>query len=189
MAAVTQTITPTPTVQLFSGIPVGTNNIYPRARVIFQDATAITAKIATNTNTVAYELVLPPNYAYRFDQASISFGLSNSLDADNFENLGLVFLKLVAGTNTVAMNMKSEGVTNSVTIAGRNIIWNLENPFQEVFRQSGPGSVALTVMVFDNDGTENTDALTSLSYFSFLQYDINQILDVSVNAPLPVSIV
>ena len=73
MAAVTQTVTTTPKITSFAGIPFGPNNIYPRARIIFAEpSVAITAKGAGDTKRILIEYDLPPNFAYSFDESFIT---------------------------------------------------------------------------------------------------------------------
>lgn len=189
MAELSQAIAPVPVIELFSGLPRGSNNIYPRARIVFNDDTAITAKLTANTNVVVYTLTLPANYAYRLDQASTEFGIGSAVTADNFEVLGNAFLEFGAGVVDVVMQLQSQGVTSFVSVLGQSIVWTLPEPFGEVFYNQDGLTPLITIRLYDNTSGSATDAQNSRFYWSFLQYDIQQVLDVAVNAPLPVSIV
>ncbi len=189
MAALSQNLTPAPTITLFAGIPQGSNNIFPRARVKFEDRTAITAKLTANTNTVKYTLSLPANYAYRLDQASLEIGIGSATTADNFEVLGSAFLEFGVGVANMAMLFQSQGVVSNTSVAGQSMIWTVPEPFGEVFFNQEGLAPTVTVRVFDNTSGAATDAQNARFYWTFLQYDIQQVLDVAVNAPLPVSIV
>ncbi len=190
MAAVSQTITPAPTIQLFSGLPYGTNNIYPRARVIFEDDTAITLKAAGNTNTIIYQCNLPPNYAYRLDSTMIQIGLTTSTEVSQIEDLGQSRLVFGGAATKVVMQLESKGVISHSTVAGGLKVWTQIDPFSEVFHQEGTATApSIAFRLFDNDGVNETVAQGGLLWVTFLQYDINQVTDVSVNAPTPVSVV
>ncbi len=190
MAAVSQTITPVPKIQLFSGLPFGTNNIYPRARVIFEDDTAVTLKAAGNTNTIIYQCNLPANYAYRLDTVSIQLGLTTSTEVDQIEDLGQARLLFGGAATKVVMPLQSIGLISNATVAGGTKIWNLVEAFSEVFYQEGSTTApSISFRLFDNDGVNETVAQSGLAWITFLQYDIQQVTDVSVNAPTPVSVV
>lgn len=196
MAALTQTITPTPDVQLFSGLPGGTNNIYPRARVSFDSSNAITLKAAANTNTVIYIFNLPENFAYRFDQSYVSFNVATSTEISQIEDLGVAIISLDNGSTIFARStLASKGLISDTTVAGSQKCWVMEDPYQEVHQAVIPlGSTAnpnirWTYNLFDNDNVNETVALAADIHVSFLQYDIQQIFHVSVNAPQPVTVV
>ncbi len=190
MAAASQTITPPARIELFSGIPRGSNNIYPRARVIFEDNTAIALKAALDTNVVIYVINLPANYAYRMDTFSISFGLATSTEVSQFENLGHALIEFEGLDAKVIMLPLSQGLMNNTNVAGGQKVWNLFDPFTEVFDQGNTNNAPqLTVRIFDNDAVNETVAQASSTWISFLQYDILQVTDVAVNAPQPVSVV
>lgn len=191
MAVVSQTITPTAEITSFAGLPRGDNNIYPRARIVFADNTQVALKLAGNTNTVSYSIALPANYAYRVDQFLINFFSGVSIDVDNFDLLGKAIFQFAAAVNTLTVPLESLGVSSSGTIAGASQTWGIpqDQSFGEVFSNSSGAQPTLVAELFDNDGTNNTDALSALAYFSFLQYDIEQIVNVGVNAPQPVFIV
>lgn len=157
--------------------------------MIFRNTVAVTAKLAGNTNTVTWVCNLPNNYAYRLDQVSLNVSNSASVDADNFEDLGVARINLTTSVGAIGMTIKSEGFTSEGTILGASQNYALVNPFGEVFQADGPGAAQVTFALFDNDGTNNTVELASLFYASFLQYDILQVTDVDVNAPRPVTVV
>ncbi len=189
MAAVSQTITLNrPTSEQFGGLPFGTNNIYPRSRVVFQDATAITLKAAGNTNTLIYNMTLPRNYAYRLDEVVLFLGLSTSTEVDQFEDLGEIAISFNSGSsNLIHMVMRSEGLVSQSSVAGGLKVWNVQDRFSSVFRSQGPNdTIIMQLRLYDNDGVNETVAQTSSLHVSALQYDISQILDVAVNAPQPV---
>lgn len=189
MTAQSQAIAPTGEITSFAGLPRGENNIYPRARIVFEDATAIALKIATDTNVVIYTFSLPANYAYRLDQFSIGFFDTGSVDTDNFENLGLGFLDLTAGVSANQFTVESPGDTFVNAVTGGAKSWGItrDQRYGEIFFSQDPTPPRMRIQLFDNDATENTDALSSLTHVSFLQYDIEQLVNVAVNAPQPVT--
>lgn len=188
MAALTQTIVPTATIEVFSGLPspIDVNNIYPRARVIFQPTTALTLKAAGNTNTLNYDIFLPVNYAYRLDTFSISLGLATSTEVSQLEDRGNVFIS-IDGSAISVMDLVSVGISNNTTVAGGQKTWLIPEKYTELFGVNG--LVRINARLFDDDAVNETVALNATTRFSFLQYEIAQVLDVSVNAPQPVSIV
>lgn len=187
MAAVSQTITPAPTIQSFAGLPASVNNIYPRARVNFDDATSITLKAAGNTNVVIYAVNLPANFAYRIDTMSVSFALSTSTEVSQFEDLGAALVTL-QGVSFFRMVLKSEGLVSSGSVVGASKTWTLVEPLAELFHDDSGTETQLLLRLFDNDAVNETVALGSIFHMSFLQYDIEQEVEVVVNAPMPVRV-
>lgn len=168
------------------------NNIYPRARLVFNSKVAITLKAAGNTNTILMVCTLPENYSYRLDSAFISFSAPASTELSQLEDLGESRISF-EGVNTVIMNLKSEGLTSHVDVGGSVKVWTLSKAFREVLTQPrdkgvSPPRVSQSFLIYDNDGVNETVALENNTYISYLMYDIDQALDVIVNAPLPVSI-
>jgi len=190
MAALTQTISVPADAQRFSGIPFGSNNIYPRARINFNSATAITLKAAGNTKTVIFTMDLPPNFAYRLDSSYVNFNLATNTEVSQYEDLGIaiVSLDITAGSVFMRMALESKGAITDTTVAGGQKSWTLIDPITEVL-QADASNIQIIYHLFDNDGVNETVALGLDFHVSFLQYDILQVTDVSVNAPLPVSLV
>jgi len=191
MTAQLQTLNLTPTTTLFAGLPPGTNNIYPRARLTFADKTVIALKAALDTKTVQYNFTLPANFAYRLDQFGIGFFDTGSVDTDNYENVGLGLILLETGVTNVQFTVSSLGDTNVTNVNGGSKTWGIvqDQRFGEVFWNIDGGQPVFRVQLFDNDATNNTDELSTHTWVSFLQYDIEQTIDVVVNAPQPVNVV
>jgi len=191
MAEVTQTITLVPLRTVpFSGRPRGDqlNNIFPRARVIFQDSTNVTAKIAGNTNRVILNLDFPPNFYYAFDTWLVTIGRSISNDADNYETVALQLLNFEDPANSIAF-ASVIGELAQEDAGGQWMCWRRREPhFSEVFgNQDGLGPRIQTTFN-DSDGVNATALLTAITYASFLQYDVMQADMVDVNAPRPVTL-
>lgn len=190
MAHISQTISPGIRTIPFSGRPPGDaiNNIYPRARVIFEGTGSTLAKIATNTQTVLFRHTLPANFAYSIGSIFISAGDGNSLDVANYENLSLGQLQFNEGAAfDIEFQLNSLGsILNTPTAAAK--AWRPHVPvFGEVFFNQTGFAPVLDISILDNDAGA-TEALATVTYVSFLQYDILQADMVAVNAPMPVSV-
>lgn len=189
MAIVQQTIIVPARIQSFAGLPPGQNNIFPRARIIFEDTTEITLKAAGNTNTILWVCFMPPNFAYRMDTVSIGLGADDSTEVSQIEDLGqarLVFEQFVAAN--VIQPLESVGLISNGDVTGGQKVWNNRRPFTELFSNSSGASPICSFILYDNNAGE-TVAQDTQAYFSFLQYDIAQVVDVSVNAPRPVKLI
>lgn len=193
MAHIANNISGVRSIQLFSGLPPPTddNNFYPRARVTFQAAVTIAAKIAGNTQTTRIQLDLPQNYAYAMDVMECAISSAAIADTDQWENLQHITLQSSwlggAYDNTVRQTMKSEGAVYYTDATQGLKSWQVVDKYTEVFKleESAP---RLFVYLTDPEAVLDT-IVCSLSYhFSFLQYDVNQAFNVRVNAPMPVSI-
>lgn len=195
MADQLNAFTGVPEIQQFAGIPPTSNNIYPRARVTFSAEIAIPLKGAGDTARTRVICDLPQNYAYTMDQTFLAvYDNAGATDVDNYGNLGTVLMQWTdPGNETdVLLTLKSNGIQPYEANAGGLKTYCPEKPFGEVFyNPAKPGAskfIRTVWYVFDTDAVNATIALDGRYYFSFLQYDINQVSEVAVNAPQPVSI-
>lgn len=184
MANTTNTFTPGSTIQQFSGLVLNSNNIYPRARVIFDSAETITAKGAGDTRTLFTEFSLPVNFAYIIDQLTLAVNVN---DSNNYDNNGLLTVNNdQVGSDNAVLPLLSEGFAYADNQATEIKVYRLINPFGEIIYNQDGGAPLVEAKLFDDDGTNATGAGSLNLYVSFLQYDIQQVQNVAVNAPMPV---
>lgn len=191
MAHITQTITQAITrIQPFADLPPTENNIYPRRRLIAQSSTTITAKDALDTKTIDIDVTLPVNFAYALDQLYIGLGAGGNLDVDNYEPLALCTLQFSnAALSDVFFSMESPGITFQ-DLDGSRQTYSVSptQKFSELFSNQIGLAPTLSIALNDRDAVNLTAALNLRFYASFLQYDIRQVDQVVVNAPMPVSV-
>lgn len=187
MAAVSQTITPTATVQYFGRFNADTDQ--PRGRVIFSDKTTITAKIAGDTKKLDINITLPRNFAYACDQFFLTL-YDTTADVGHYNTIGVQTLQYTDPNtvNDVFAALKSPGLSGFSDAPGSMATWVVDKCFSEVFYSRNNEGVAIKNSLFDNDGVNASAQMTLNTYASYLFYDINQVNDVNVNAPTPVSI-
>ncbi len=161
----------------------------PRGRVTFQQADGVvTAKIATNTTTVNVVCTLPANYAYVFEYASVQIAFdTDTADAANFENVGMMLVNLGDGLGGRRAQFFSRGQTGDSLNAGSQIAWAPLNVFPSPIFNLQQNSPNLILRFYDTDAGATEEGLLS-AVVSLLQYDIEQIFNVGVNFPVPVSI-
>lgn len=160
----------------------------PRGRVTFQiNDGAIAAKIATNTTTILTTCVLPANYAYTFEYASVqaSFATSAS-DAANFESLGMMLVNLGDGLGGRRAQMFSRGAMNDGLAVASQIAWEPLNVFPSPIFNTEGATPQVLLRFADLDAGATVAGLLA-TVVSFLQYDIEQVFNVGVNYPVPVS--
>ncbi len=189
MAEVAIAIVPTIGIQMFSGLPYGTNNIYPRARVIATTSTSVAAKIATNTQTVTVNVNLPANYAYVMDSQFIAFrSAATPSDLSHYNDLATQRISPDGATTLVLNQLVAPGEGLFLTNLAGMKVWQVPfgSGFGEVFFNRTGASPQVRYAMFDEDAVNATVALTANLYCTFLQYDIEQVTEVGVNAPQPV---
>ncbi len=194
MANVTQTLTLVGEPVPFSDVPPGENNIYPRARIVFQvrDST-ITAKAAGNTNQLIIVADLPVNFAYVIDSLFCSVRFVLTADAENYNDRGTMGIQFTSpgGGNDVSTFVQSGGVGPSEDAAHFSKIFtqSQQADFHEIFfsRSRTNAAARIAIRLFDEDGTNATAAGEFDAYISVLQYNILQADKVVVNAPMPVA--
>lgn len=193
MANVVITATPEPRPFQFDVAPYAggllDKTALPRGRITYQVLDqAITAKIATNTTQINVINVLPANYAYVVEFATIRVSFpTDTADAANFLPNGIMQVRLGDGLGARMAGLFSRGVTSSDINAGSARIYHPENFFPSpVFNQRGDTPI-INLEVFDTDaGATVVGELNSV--VSVLQFDLEQVFNVAVNFPLPVSV-
>jgi len=192
MAAQTQTINLLPTdISTFAGVPVDPASFAPNARVVFNGIQSITAKSAGDTNRLEVGLLLPQNNAYILDQLFIEIADASADGLDHYSNLGAAQLQFMdPGNQTdVMVNLVSQGSIVAGT-AGTRKIWIpcQARFFSEVFYSRTGAGPRCYMYFYDTDGVNATGTLSMNYYASFLQYNVEQTVNVAVNAPAPVSV-
>ena len=186
MAHQTQTITAAPSIQSFAGVgPV--SGYDPRARIIFRSNDSVLAKNAGDTKTLNLTCDLPVNYAYVTDHILVSMVLNGSTGAlDHYANLAVQSTS--DGVNTAISNqIRSQGEFSTNGVTGEQKIYApYDGHFHHVFFNQVGAQPSVTFQFTDTDAVNATAAFSLVSYVSFLQFDIQQAIDVGVNAPLPV---
>lgn len=194
MADIQTDITPTVRRVQFAGKrdPQGYN---PFARQIFNvEASAIAAKIATNTGTVTVTCSLPADYAYAFEFISSSIRIDASIvgDSDSVENYednaeALLYIDgVAANSNRLYMPHYSRGAHNTVDNARSRKEWVIDQPYKSVFFNDAGAQPALVLVYEDSDASDATASGSMWFWASFLQYEIPQAYNVGVSAPVPV---
>lgn len=198
MAHVAIVVTTGPELVSFSGIDlVSDQHIYPRGRIRFRNAAfPIAAKGAGDTQSVRNTLTLPAGFAYALESASIvvssaandSFHYAASCYLNiRFDNTGDdVTIPLTSGYPEVVGSTANGRYEFGVTGAGEQKIYSPIQPlFGELFFNLRNISPVVRFTLNDVDGTNATAAMTGSWYLSFLQYTLQQAVDVSVNTPRP----
>ena len=137
-------------------------------------------------------MTLPANFAY---VVSCGFAMitcsSSQTDPDHYENLSRFIVQedTPVSFDFADMQLKSQGLmqtsASSITPGGK--IWDIVKPFGEIFYNQGGNTPRCFAHFIDSDAV-NATATCVLTYnYSFLQYDIEQALNVAVNAPMPVA--
>ncbi len=191
MAEVTQIIAPAVDRTVpFSGRPPGVdeNNIYPRARVIFENTTEITAKGAGDTKAVTLNLDLPANFYYVVDSFYVGIGDIANNDSDNYETSALQTYNIEAQANGDIFT-SVVGVLAQLDAGGQIMCFRRRDPaFSEIFGNQMGISTRLSTVFNDSDGVNASAAMDCFTYATFLQYDVRQADMVRVNAPMPVRV-
>lgn len=187
MPNVVTTLQPNPKPQVFAGLPSGSNNIYPRARIIFEGGVTVPAKGAGDTSTMKCQINLPVNFAYALDESVVSVGSGSTTDAANVDNLG--YVEIYDGTAMFQsyIQLKAQGESLSGNANGSLKIFNAVESFHELIFNRNGSAPFLTSWIYDQ-AAGATGSFTLRCYFSFLQYDIDQVTEVAVNAPMPVRV-
>lgn len=189
MAHQAQSITPTPNIQLFNRPPTiqAEETYLPRGRVIFSQDDTITAKNAGDTNQIQYLLNLPVNFGYVPEFFSLGLFFPTDADAANYEQWGQLAFQWTNPAVDTDTNvfLRSEGTIGAPTNRGRIFtpVTHLCEPFKAEFPNT-----RLIAICQDTDSVNATAAGTANLYATFLQYDIRQLDDVRVNAPVPVRV-
>ncbi len=188
MAVIAITQTPVQTLQQLSGRPIDREGSYlPRAILTFSVVSGvIAAKIATNTQTVTTSCTLPPNFAYQLVYSNFAIDCITAKDAEQFNVLGQSTIVPIDTPARPHLRQKSEGASPTSGNTGDVQIWSPVDKFPGlIFTQSGESSIFATVLT-DDDAVNAADARRFFCTVMFHVYDISQVLNVGVNAPLPV---
>lgn len=166
------------------------NTALPRQRILFRgNASAIAAKIATNTGTVRLTATLPPNFAYTVDYvyASVTFA-TNATDADHYSDVGNVRITLGDGQGARESQMFSRGLLPDDLNAGSSKIWSPINIYSPPIFNTVGAATNIIIELWDTDAVNATVAGVVSCLVSVLQFDIAQVYNVALNYPLPVTI-
>lgn len=159
----------------------------PRARVSYSVRQgSITAKIATNTTSVRVTCTLPVNYAYVFEYCTVMASFPGDIaDAGHFNNEGQLTFNVEGSVQVSPLaTLHSLGAAPDTNNTASMKIWAPVNAFRTVIANS----VDITAEIWDDDAV-NATVLGKLNFLlTVLQYDIEQIHNVSVNAPIPVAL-
>lgn len=169
--------------------------MFPRARIISGNATTITAKSAGDTKGVLITITLPANFAYSFQGGFAFLTSATAADVDNYQAINRISIQdrqTGVSFDWADMDFTSPGAfvfaSSDPTTAGK--IYNVpeRSMNRDVFYNLLGEGPRVFVTLNDTDGT-NATAQSVVTYrFTFLQYDIEQVLNVAVNAPQPVSV-
>jgi len=187
VAAAAQTITLAPIANAFGDLPAGpefSKSSLPRACIEFSTAAStISAKSALDTNRLTIACTLPVNYGYVLSYLTMTIFFASQGDIDNYQDVGNIDNN-PQPAGSVSAVLSAGSFTNPGTNFGK--CFRAENPFKlPMFRRDG-GAITFNTFLVDDDGVNATGAGTLLFYACFLQYDIAQMLNVALNAPLPV---
>lgn len=191
MADVLTNFTPIIFPEAFNELPRGENHYYPRARLNFTvSGDVIPAKLAGNTNSIEVEMNLPVGFGYTIDYVN-AVCVMDVGEAGHFQSNGLLDItptgSLGAGDATPYFTqLTSEGSTPNIMANEAKIYCSHPGcSYKNLIYNLGSTSPQLNLRVTD----DHADATAAGSFFmrvGYLQYDINQILDVALNSPLPV---
>lgn len=188
MAHTAQTITKDPSEVLrFTGIPGGTisNQIFPIGRVIYRLNDAITAKGAGDTKEITVQFDLPANFAYVVDKFSMSLSApSSTTDLVNVTDLSRASAHKDSTVAAPQWQVPSAGEILSDTAGSVKLFSNTEC-FKDVFFNQSGEAPFLRWKIRD-DAAGATGQYFATGYVSVLQFNIEQAINVSVNAPQPV---
>lgn len=191
MANIALAFTPTPTPFPFV-IPDGAvlpSTPIPRQRLTFLLAQAvITAKIATNTTTIAINAVCPANYAYTIEYAGVNIECATDLtDADNFQDLGaFTFVQHQPAGSFTRVNLVAPGIYVVGAGIGSGKAWEPANPYGGPLYNLDGDPVLINMELADIDaGATQVGACTAV--IQVLQYDLEQVFNYAMNFPLPVT--
>lgn len=189
MAIIAVSLVPTPVLEPFAGVPPNNVSHLPRGCCKFELTNGvITAKIATNKQTVDVNCVLPPNFGYVLSYLSLATFFADQEDSDNYSDSGTMFNMLGGVIGAQASPLIAIG--SQLGDSGDTILKSYvpTNPYKLPLYNLDGDQVTVRCRISDNDGT-NATAVGQLLFFAcFLQYDIEQVLHVAVNAPAPVRI-
>lgn len=187
MANVAIGITPVVSQQRFTGEQVG-EGFYPRARVSFlAQGVTIVLKGAGDTQSISMAMALPANYAYSAEFALAVFDCPTEIPAAaDFSEGALVWINDGRqSTFNYQSSMFSRFTQPSTNNAGSTRSWEPLNMFKGIFwNEQGVGPDAV-IAINDEDGTNARAAGTVTILMTFLQFDIEQALDVRSNGPMP----
>lgn len=161
----------------------------PRARLTFQvNDGAIAAKIATNTTTINITNTLPVNFAYVFEYCTVQVAFATSTsDAGTMDDTGAILVNLGDGAGGRRASLFSRGATADSLAAGSQIIYRSENVFPSPIYNSLSVTPTIILRLSERDAGATVAGLLS-SIVSVLQYDIDQVFNVGINYPIPVSL-
>jgi len=187
------TVTPPPQIVTFGGIEAVTDDsFFPRARISFVLGAALVAKAALDEQTCRFICNMPVNYAYVLDTVFVTVSSATVADAGNY-NL-VANMRIIFDQDTSTNNVQEELVATASTGfgdagVGSSLMYSRKpNSYNEVFADPTRGSAPeIRIYIFD-EAAGATGALTGDIYLSLLQYDIRQIDQVRVNAPMPVGV-
>ncbi len=192
MANISVDLTPTQRIFQFAGRK-DPHGIRPYARLTTEvQGIAIAAKIATNTQTVTIQIRLPVNQAYVFEalyaRIRITAGLIGDVDSvENYESVAELELQADGVSSTqdrFMIELLSDGAFQSEDNANSSKIWNMVNPYRNVFFNENGNVPAIDVVLEDSDVTNATLAGTMIFWATFLMYEIPQVYNVAVSTPI-----
>lgn len=190
MANVSISFTPTLATFPFSipGGAIQSHTAIPRARLTLNvTGGVVTAKIATNTTSIAINGVLPANYAYTIEYATVNIACATSTtDADNFDDIGSFTFQQTTLSSFSRVNMVAPGIFGVSANAGSSKAWEPDNPYGgPLFNKTGD-TVLVNIELNDNDaGATVVGSIQSI--VTVLQYDFEQAFKYPMNFPLPVT--
>lgn len=189
MAIIAVSLAPTPVVDLFAGVPPNNVTHLPRGCCKFELLNGvIPAKIATNMQTIDVNCVLPPNYGYVLSYLSIATFMADQEDSDNISDSGTMFNMLggsIEGQASPLIAIGSQLGDGAGTILKS---WVPTNPYKLPLYNLHGQQVTVRCRLSDGDAVNATAVGQVLFFACFLQYDIEQVVHVGVNAPVPVRI-
>lgn len=163
----------------------------PRQRITALVAGGVvTAKIATNTTSIAVNAVFPQNFAYTVEHVTVSIiTATNTSDADNFDDIGVMtFVQnapLPAGSFS-RVNLVAPGFFGAGANAGSGKAWEPVNPYGGPLFNLTQDPVLVNLELNDNDaGATVVGSLTAV--IQVLQYDIDQVFNYPLNYATPVT--
>lgn len=189
MAEQSVSITTSRSVSPFSGLPSFTENSYlPRGMISYQaSGAAIAAKTLGNTMTVTTTCTLPENFAYSLTGLSILVDCTTAKDASQFDVVGYAQVENDnAAPITTFIELFSRGPVGVSSNAGDRLMWTPQSKWCPLMFNLTGNSPELQVVLTDNDTANAADARRCFFQADFLIYDIRQVTDVRVNAPMPV---
>lgn len=160
---------------------------FPRGRVSFRNnASAIAAKIATNTTSAVLKLILPPNFAYILEYLALDVNFPTDVDdAAKWDATGKLTMSGIGNGGRISQ-LFSEGIYATTLNAGSGRAWGTIQPYPLPLFSFGNAVLQAEARINDSDVVNATVAGTLSLSASYLQYDIEQIFNMPLNFPLPV---